>query len=89
MRPNPFVIEFDYPIENLRFKLTAEVEMSTDNTIYIAKNFRSFPSGQLTSLPEVHLMKIDGSWVYADSEKGSLLTDAMGGAIDRQIDGSS
>lgn len=93
MKPrSSFSVEFDYTLsENIILRLTANAELHHSTPYYHISDFhfKSNPSSHAL-LPDIDIMaikKTDGtSWVHADSIKETLLSVAVGKAIEERGD---
>ena len=86
MVSSQFSITFDFAADQgqLKIRLAADVEIHHSNVYYIVKNFRP-PRQEATSvLPDIRIRKVNGRWVHTDSEKESMLSEAVGHAIDQR-----
>jgi len=87
-----FSVEFDYTLsENVILRLTATAQLHHSIPHYHISDFhfKSYPSGH-PLLPDIDIMAIkkkDGiSWVHSDSVKETLLSVAVGKAIEERND---
>lgn len=90
----PFKIIFDLPLENSghTLQLTAEVQVHHSVTYYVIDNFqfeKSRSRGGLPVLPKIEIEKVDEhgvpTWVHCDSKRSSMLSIAIGKAIEEHI----
>ena len=81
-----FTISFIYEIipESLQVQLSAEIEMTTDDTC-LARNIRRINTNESSLLPVLKLKNMDGKWVHSDSGKESNISRVIGEAIDRHL----
>ena len=86
-----FNIDFDYALsDNILIRLTATVQPQHSVPHYLVTNFhfRSNPDGS-PPLPDISLvaLKREGSisWVHTDSRKETMLSVAVGKAIERTV----
>ena len=86
-----FNIDFDYALsDNILIRLTATVQPQHSVPHYLVTNFhfRSNPGGS-PALPDINLvaLKREGgiSWVHTDSRKETMLSIAVGKAIERTV----
>lgn len=83
-----FEITFNYPLSNdLQIRLNALVELHHSDPFYIISGFHLRQhNSQRPLLPDIKIQALqtpDGvSWVHADSQQESLLSDAAGKAIE-------
>ena len=87
----PFGIRFDFPLahseQTISIKATATLHHS--DPYYVVDDFqfagRKIQKNQLSVLPvqEIELEKKSGAWVHRDSGKESLLSQAIGAAIEK------
>lgn len=88
----PFEIRFDFPLANsdLIVSLRATAEIHHSEIYYVVKNFHLANNqpkkNEVSMIPEQEIKQIerDGQtvWVHKESERESLLSLAMGKAID-------
>lgn len=91
----PFEIKFDFPLahSNLTISLKATAELHHSDPYYVIDHFHFAlvkpKKGATSLLPPLELKKIKrGSssiWVHRDSERESLLSQAVGKAVDREL----
>lgn len=85
-----FSVEFNYTLsENVILRLTAHVQLHHSIPHYRISDFhfKSYPSGHplLPDIDIVAIKKKDGiSWVHSDSLKETLLSVAVGKAIEER-----
>ena len=83
-----FKVDFNYALsENIAFSLTAIVELQHSVPHYLIRNFhfKNHPSGT-PLLTDMYIFAIKNekgiSWVHADSRKETMLSMAIGKAIE-------
>lgn len=91
----PFEITFDFPVaeSNLKISLRATAELHHSDPYYVVGNFYlehyNSDREQYSVLPEqvIKRMKRGNTyvWVHRDSERESLLSLAIGAAIERSV----
>ena len=91
----PFEIKFDFPLAHSEqtIFIKARVKLHHSDPYYVVDDFhfggRQQHKNQLSILPvqEIKVLKKNGvrTWVHRDSGKESLLSLAMGRAIDERI----
>ena len=87
----PFGIKFDFPLAHSEqtISIKARDSLHHSDPYYVVDDFqfagRKILKDQLSVLPvqEVKLEKKSGAWVHRDSGKESLLSQAIGNAIER------
>jgi hypothetical protein len=89
MVEKPFNIKFDFPINNsdVVIGLNAKVELHHSDPYYVVHSFsipgsKQSPSVSVLPPQEIKYMKGWGRWVHKDSERESLLSIAIGRAIE-------
>ncbi|HUR64971.1 MAG TPA: hypothetical protein VMZ03_01365 [Chitinophagaceae bacterium] len=90
----PFEIKFDFPLahSDLYISLKATAELHHSDPYYVIDNFYFAPTdlkkSDLSILPaqEIKQIRRGGSkvWVHCDSERESLLSMALGKAIEKR-----
>ena len=93
----PFEIKFDFPLAHSEqtIFIKASAKLHHSEPYYVVDDFRfggrKTQKNHLSILPvqEIKLIKRNGTrtWVHRDSEKESLLSLAMGRAIDEKLEG--
>ncbi len=85
-----FDIDFDYALsDNITLHLTATVELKHSVPHYLISNFhfKTNPNGS-PLLDDMNLMAMQTSnginWIHADSRKQTLLSEAVGKAIEEK-----
>jgi hypothetical protein len=78
-----YTIAFDLPLENAHIivPLTADVVLHRSKLFYVVSNFRKANHNEVM-MPKLEIMRMEGSWVHADSRKESTLSLVVGKAID-------
>ncbi|HYK47463.1 MAG TPA: hypothetical protein VEV83_19940 [Parafilimonas sp.] len=86
-----FKIDFDYALsENILIRLTATVQPQHSIPHYLVTNFhfRTNPEGS-PPLPDISVLALKRqgtiSWVHTDSRKETMLSVAVGKAIERTV----
>jgi hypothetical protein len=81
-----YTIAFSFPLADgaVKVLLTAQVEKRPHELFYLVKHFRTHPSQQDSLLPDLIIRKVNGLWVHEESGKESVLSSAIGAAIDEQ-----
>ncbi|MHA4811528.1 hypothetical protein ACX0G9_25760 [Flavitalea flava] len=81
-----FTITFQYALDgsSIIVPLTAEVQGNPESPFYVVQNFHTQHHREGTVLPAVEIKRLEGFWVHRDSEKESLISQAIGLAIDRK-----
>ncbi|HKO81428.1 MAG TPA: hypothetical protein VJU78_13575 [Chitinophagaceae bacterium] len=89
----PFEIRFDFPLEHSSYSvaLKARVQVHSSQDYYAVDSFFFETTNQskeiISILPgvEIKYLKTDkkGTWVHKDSERESLLSRAIGEAIEK------
>src|SRR5688572_21969893 len=91
----PFTIQFDFPVAHSTFTVTlnATAELHHSDPYYVVHSFQysdgNHPNASVSVLPSQEIKRIrkDGklTWVHKDSERESLLSLALGKAIEQSI----
>ena len=85
-----YTIHFSYEIteDAIKFPLQADVTVMADKT-YVINNIRHSGRTSGTLIPPIGLIKQKETWIYADSKRETVLSLAIGQAIDSQEQSSS
>jgi hypothetical protein len=90
--PDSFNVEFEYALsENITIELTADVKLLHSEPHYNISNFQSKSNPSTYDLlPDIDIMAVKLrdriSWVHTDSMKETLLSVAIGHAIEANAD---
>ena len=78
-------IAFDVQIENSTtfVHLSAMAELHHSDHYYLVKDFKMGNQQKEIPLPAIAVKKINGIWVHTESGKETLLSDAIGKAIEK------
>jgi hypothetical protein len=89
----PFEIKFDFPLEYSSYTilLKARVQLHSSETYYLVDSFffdkTSQPGSLISILPDIEIQYLKtakkGIWVHKDSERESVLSRAIGKAIEK------
>jgi hypothetical protein len=82
-KQNSYTVYFTYDVNDhsLKFPLQAEVECAASD-VYIVTNIRQEGHHDGSLLPSIRLGKDNGVWIFLDTKTASLLSAAIGAAID-------
>ena len=94
----PFKIKFDFPVANsdLTISLEATVQLHHSDPYYMVQDFyfdQPLPGKAYPSVLPPQELKIiwrgqSKVWVHRDSERESLLSEKIGAAIERSLEGT-